>query len=126
MSAAFALIKFKRTGNIYYGCYEGTSDTMIPFICTPEECYDEKLDCYCAISYCRNLARQGKAWPFPEAAKDIDEVEIYSDYGGGFYWTVRGSESARVVESLDPYDIENERKGIPDWAKKFLEELENG
>lgn len=126
MSAAFALIKFKRTGNIYYGCYEGTSDTMLPFICTPEECYDEKLDCYCAISYCRNLARQGKAWSFPEAAPDIDEVEIYSDYGGGFYWTVRGSESARVVESLDPLDIDIEHDGMPDWAKKFLEELENG
>ena len=38
MSRSFALVKFKKTGNIYYGCYDGTCDVMYPFLCTPQEC----------------------------------------------------------------------------------------
>ena len=30
MSASYGLVKFKKTGNVYYCCYEGTSDIMIP------------------------------------------------------------------------------------------------
>ena len=28
MSRAIALVKFKKTNNIYWGCYDGTSDCM--------------------------------------------------------------------------------------------------
>ena len=55
MSRAFALIKFKKSSNIYYGCYDGTCDVMYPSICTPQECYDKEDDCYKPISYCEEL-----------------------------------------------------------------------
>ncbi len=55
MSAAFGLVRFKRTGNIYYGCYEGTSDVIIPYLCTPEECYNKEELYYNPINYCRHL-----------------------------------------------------------------------
>lgn len=125
MSASFALVKFKSTGNIYFGCYEGTSDILIPYICTPEECYDEKLDCYCSISHCRDLSAQHKTWAYPDNVP-ADEVEIYSDYGGGFYWNGHGSESIKMIKDfLDPWDnyttIED---GKPEWVEEFLKSLE--
>ena len=128
MSASFALIKFKTTGNIYYGCYEGTSDILIPFIFTPEECYNKETDCYCAISYGRELnKRHNYSWEFPDNVNDLDDVEIYSDYGGGFYWSGTGSESAKMVKHyLDPfYEMDDDvTDGEPEWVKEFLEGFE--
>lgn len=54
-SRAFALIKFKKSGNIYYGCYDGSCDVTYPSICTPQECYDKEDDCYKPISCCEEL-----------------------------------------------------------------------
>ena len=129
MSAAWALIKFKKTGNIYYGCYEGTSDVLIPYICTPEECYNKETDCYCPISYCRELAYGHDKWEFSvisncacNSVEDLDEVEIYADYGGGFYWTGEGSETLKMIKDpLDPWESNPTYKdGIPNWAGEIL------
>jgi hypothetical protein len=129
MSAAFALVKFKTTGNIYYGCYEGTSDLLLPQICTPAECYDEKTGCYCAISHCRQLhaLATDESWIISNDVLDLDDVEIYSDYGGGFYWAGHGSESIKKVNSWgDPWcdEASNCMDGRPEWVDEFLERLE--
>lgn len=124
MSASWGLVKFKKTGNIYMCCYEGTTDYMRPFLCTPEECYDEKIDCYCSISYCRDLSK-GRSWVFPDDIVDLDEVELYSDYGDGFYWLGTGSESLRMIkDGRDPWNegIE-ETDGRPEWVEEFEKEL---
>lgn len=123
MSASFGLVRFKKTGNIYYGCYEGTSDLMLPFICTPEECYDEKIDCYCAITHCRNIKGRYATWLFPDDVADLDDIEIYSDYGGGFYWNGTGSESIMMIKDyLDPWEqcYKNMKDGQPKWVEEFL------
>lgn len=128
MSATFGLVKFKKTGNIYYGCYEGTTDIMIPYLCTPEECYNEKTDGYWAITYCRKLSDQHKSWKFPDDITDLDDIEIYSDYGGGFYWSGTGSESIKMINDyLMPYEQcwEDMKDGEPEWVKEFLEHLDN-
>lgn len=128
MSSSFGLVKFDRTGNIYYGRYNGTSDIMTPYLCTPEECYDEKLDCYCAITYCQELGRQHESWEFPDDCTDLDDIEIYVDYGGGFSWCGTGSESIKMIKDyLAPYEQcwEDIIDGEPDWVKEFLEHLEN-
>lgn len=126
MSASWALIKFKRTGNIYFGCYEGTSDTMNPFICTAEECYDEKLDCYCSIWTCREIAKHRCDF-FLTDIPDLDEVEVYSDYGGGFYWTAVGSESFKMIDNpLDEFmcvDFDKCTDGKPEWVEEFERKL---
>lgn len=119
MSAAFGLIRFQRTGNIYYGCYEGTSDVMIPYLCTPEECYDDG-----PIYYCRHLGDTND-WKFPDDIPDLDQVEIYSGYGNGFYWPSEGSESIRMIKgNLMPWDncYEDIKDGTPQWAKEFMQE----
>lgn len=127
MSHAFGLVKFKTTGNIYYCCYDGTSDIMVPFLCTPEECYNKDYDLYDPIEYCQKLSK-GKSWYLPDNISDLDAIEIYSDYGGGFYWAGTGSESAKMIENyLNPFndvswfDIHD---GSPEWVKEFLERLE--
>lgn len=126
MSSSFGLVKFNRTGNIYYSCYNGTSDIMIPFLCTPEECYDEETDCYWAITYCRKLNEQHDSWKFPNDVTDLDDIEIYSDYGGGFFWNGTGSESARMIkDGINPYcDFDNMIDGAPEWVEEFLNSLE--
>lgn len=131
MSKAWALVRFEKTGNIYCGCYNGTVDLMLPMLCTSEECYDKETDCYWAIKYCQDL-------PYCEKNKneDIDDVEIYVDYGKGFYWKGKGNESMKrlAFNSLDPYNIEyyhgipvtaNETPiyGKPDWVTNFFNKL---
>lgn len=77
IGASYGLVKFKKTGNVYYCCYEGTSDIMIPFLCTPEECFDKSFDRFCAISYCRELGDKAKTWEFPEV-DDLDDIDYNS------------------------------------------------
>ena len=122
MSKSFALVKFKKTGNIYYGYYDGTCDVMCPFLCTPQECYDKENDCYNAISYCKELnnTKNREIW---KNLTNLDDAEIYSDYGGGFYWNGTGSESEKMIETfLAPFDQcpENIKDGQPEWVKDFL------
>ena len=126
MSASWALIRFKKTGNVYMGCYEGTSDTMNPYICTAEECWDEKWECYSSITECRKIAAE-RDWVFPDNISDLDEVEVYSDYGGGFYWNAVGSETIKMIDN--PLDEFNEldftaiKDGQPDWVDKYWDSL---
>lgn len=122
MSAAYGMVKFKSTGNIYMCCYEGTSDIMIPFIFKPNECIDEE-GCYRAISYGRKLCDGYKrSWEFP-VVDDLDECEIYSDYGGGFYWNGTGSESAMMLK--EPINFGEDvpygkyTNGKPEWVTEF-------
>ena len=125
MSASYGLVKFKKTGNVYYCCYEGTSDIMIPFLCTPEECFDKSFDGFCAITYCRELGDKAKTWEFPEV-DDLDDIEIYSDYGGGFYWNGIGSESAKMIKEEINFGekVYEYTDGKPLWINDFERELD--
>ena len=126
MSASWALIRFKNTGNIYMGCYEGTSDTMNPYICTAEECWDEKFKVYSSITYCRKIAAE-RDWVFPKDAHDLDDVEIYSDYGFGGTYAAVGSETAKMIDCpLDEFgelDWDKISKTKPDWVDTYWNSL---
>lgn len=117
---SIGLVKFTKTGNIYYACYNGTTDIMLPFICAPQECYDEKLGVYHPIQCCQ----QRKNIKFPNDIGDLDEIEIYSDYGDGFYWNGSGSESIKMIKNyLNPFDElkdEEVKDGKPQWVIEFL------
>lgn len=125
MSRAFALVKFKKSGNIYYGCYDGTMDVMNPFLCTPQECYDKEHDCYKAISYCNEL-NNTKNWKIRDNITVLDDIEIYSDYGGGFYWDGTGNEPEKMIKDfLAPFDQcpEDIKDGHPEWVEEFLHQI---
>ena len=105
MSRAMALVKFNKTKNIYWGCYDGTCDIMyaklIPLI-TPNDDYD--MD-----NFRENVPIANHT--------DVDDIEIYSDYGSGFYWNGKGSETSKCITSGFAYDIDSYINGIPDWAE---------
>ena len=124
MSRAVALVKFEKTGNIYWGCYNGISDSM----------YNQ------LIPY--NETERYPGFDFFETKDieeseitDLDNVEIYSDYGRGFFWSkhCKGSETHKcLVNGRLPFmliDSEDEdeqiytEKGQPDWVKDIFEKL---
>lgn len=127
MSDSFALIRFNKTKNIYYGAYVGTVDLLLPAICLPEECYNKEFDYYNPINYCRKITyNTSNSYRDLSQEEDLDDVEIYSDYGGGFYWFGKGSESLKLIDnfSLDPWRDSCPNDGIPLWVIEFLNEIE--
>ena len=126
MSASWALIRFKKTGNIYMGCYEGTSDTMNPYICTADECWDENFQVYSSITHCRKIAAE-RDWIFPKDISDLDEVEIYSDYGFGGVYRAVGSENAKMIDCpLDEFgelDWDEIIHNKPEWVDTYWNSL---
>lgn len=122
MSRATGLVKFLDTGNIYLGVYKGTSDVFYQRICTPEDCYDRKEKYFAPISYFEELEALEPNWKQPKDC-ELRPVEIYTDYGGGFFWEGLGNEKLRFVDwnSCPIYYGElDEVDGTPDWAKEFL------
>lgn len=123
MSKGLALIRFYRTGNVYYGVYNGTVDMLYFNICTKEDCYDKK----CLLYWLYDHLCLKNEDDFPTDAfsdlDDIDDVDIYTTYGGGFYWKGKGSESLKMVlEGLFPFNDYDHpvTDGKPDWTEKYL------
>ncbi len=119
MSRAYGLCRFKKTGNIYACCYNGTVDIMQPRLLTIEQATDE--DGYLAviskIYYSNNCGWEELQRDPPN---DLDKIEIYSDYGGGFYWNGIGSESRQVIwEGHEPFDKFEIKHGQPKWVTDF-------
>lgn len=127
MSRAIALVKFKKTDNIYWGCYDGTSDCMynnlIPYNELDFKQYD--FDMFKSSNF-KPINRKN--------ITDIDNIEIYSDYGGGFYWDGKGSELNKCItygfyptcESIDNYYkgfYDEFHDGEPDWVTVIFDRL---
>ena len=105
------------------GVYLGVTDTFYCTICTPEECWNEENNCYEYITYLENYSRNAEKFP-----TDMwEDVEIYSDYGGGFFWKGKGNEERRVIDShsctVPCYDFDKVFDGVPDWAQKFMDKI---
>ena len=109
MSSAYGVIRFKSDGKLLYYLYNGTSD-----ICNPSLC-DDINDVWCSHDWTECDCRQD------------EPVEIYSDYGGGFYWNGRACRHCKAItEKLEPWsDDEDEivsiTDGQPEWIKETKE-----
>jgi len=122
MSKAFGLCRFKSTGNIYWCVYNGTSDVMNPWLCTSEDITDDEghINVF-------SILKEKRPWEPVERLIDIDDVDLYSDYGGGFYWSGTGSElNRRILSNLMPFDecYDDVKDGSPDWVSVFLQQSE--
>lgn len=133
MSKSLGLVKFIDTGNIYMGVYDGTSDIFYSRIFTAEECYDKNKDCYNYFSYISDLFHEN--WTMKEPY-NLSPVEIYSDYGRGFWWRGLGDENQKLIDyrSCDPWGASTDYccnddikilHEVPEWAKNFMEEKFN-
>lgn len=115
MSRAIALIRFNKTGNIYYGCYDGTNDIMY-------NSFTEYQDNFSIFDWCSEHCYDYQKID-KTLIKDEDDIEIYSDYGSGFYWDGKGSEEYRVItKNFSPwydYDL-HYINGKPYWVEEFM------
>lgn len=100
MSRASASVHFP-DGTIRHCLYHGTVDCLWPRLFDTSR---EAWDAYGTDGGERPRAAAG------------EPVEIYSDYGDGFWW--RGTATRDYVTSeLDVTEIEELFDGTPDWAR---------
>ena len=141
MSRALALVKFNRTGNIYMGVYNGTVDVLVPVVLPPEKCIDEE-GIYDVFRYTEEAYNHLNTDEMEYDNSKIDDVEIYSDYGGGFYWDGKGVEKHGYILNdylapfnptyyFNPYDdTPNDSiavvDGVPKWAEEFMNKIFKG
>ena len=119
MSRAMALIKFRKTGNIYCGCYDGTVDVMY-------DCFYAWNPDISVFDYCSKHANDSLEIIKNNKIDDIDDIEIYSDYGRGFYWDGKGSEKYKIItEGFAPWNDwpNSPTDGQPEWVKNYFMEL---
>lgn len=112
MSRASALVRFP-DGTIKHGIYNGTADVMwdvlwdsckdawrgwgLYYNTIEHRLADNSLSCHCS----------GQV-----------DVEIYSSYGGGYWWEGKGCQKCMVITNgLDPYDPMEFTDGCPEWAE---------
>ncbi len=141
MSRALALVKFNKTGNIYMGVYSGTTDVLYPVILTPEKCINEE-GIYDVFRYVEEAYNHLNTDEMEYDNSEIDDVEIYSDYGGGFYWEGKGVEKHGYIlnDYLAPFDYVTSplpwynvaddsimvMDGVPKWAEEFMNKIFKG
>ena len=109
MSSSYGAIRFKSDGKLLYYLYDGTSDICIPSLC------DDIEDIW-----------KDNGWSRCKCGHD-ESVEIYSDYGSGFYWEGRACRHCKAItKSLEPWSNEDEivsiTDGQPEWLKEIWED----
>lgn len=120
MGKAIALVKCKSDNSIWMGIYNGTSDAVERYFKPIGECetFEKILEEVKSKYYARP--------PFNE-----EPCEIYSDYGGGFWWNGTFDRNKRTVvkgATLDCIDCETYGyvpeiyREVPDWANDVLGE----
>ena len=137
MSRSLALMKFKDTGTILMGIYDGTTDFVCSYMYKPEFFLTDE-------GFYSIFSKENECFKSDEhynvvvpcyTHNDVSDVEIYSDYGGGFYWEGRAVEKYGYILSkyrnpfygqydryVGEWDGIERSDGIPEWAKKFMKE----
>lgn len=111
MSRASAAVRFP-DGTVKFGIYNGTCDVMQPGL------FDNPKDPWDAF-YAKGKfeGQPGACWP-AEVVGEPEDVVIYSDYGGGFYWPGRATRN-RIIGPLDWDGWDGtDREGEPKWARE--------
>lgn len=125
MSRAIGLVKFPN-GNIYISCYDGTSDYMYSPLITKTNLTDNyNGDLFGWNDYVIEDACSETEAALDAARKDNSEetVEIYSDYGGGFWWSGKASEKHMcITEENSFWYVTDYQDGCPNWAQEFMDE----
>lgn len=129
MSRSWALVKFINTGNIYIGLYDGTADVLYPYVLPLEKCWNEEHKVYDPFKFIPETHIRKMGYD----KEEISPVEIYSDYGGGFFWQGKGVEKYGFILSQSCYpwrdyypdtsDVIEIIDGTPKWAEDFMNKL---
>ena len=130
MSRCLALMRFKDTGTILMGIYSGITDVVYPRMFPCEHFWNDEQQCYFIFEHEYDCLNYNHEHIRLENAVD---VEIYSDYGGGFYWEGRAVEKYGYIlpyyqtpfGNNHPFYLDDDNSivvydGIPNWAKEFM------
>ena len=118
VSRAIALVRFN-DGTILRGCYNGTSDFLSQWLITDEE-LEEKYDGSCFNWDSEKWDNYDNEYIDTDTIDDAEDVEIFSDYGGGFSWKGQASRSKLVVTSSTNLDCVDWENHIPKWVKEYF------
>jgi hypothetical protein len=105
VSRATLAVRFP-DGTIKFGLYNGTGDTVVPaLVDSIDEAWGWVYDAF--------KANDAAAYPEPEGP--VEDVEVYSAYGRGYWW--RGRAAWNAVVSPTDWDGINEVEiaGRPSW-----------
>ena len=111
MSHSYGAVYFKGDGKVYWYEYDGTADVVLPILHDTAQGVSENW---------RGDIPKDK-WEYCKCGK-AEDVEIYSDYGGGFSWPGRACRFCMKIDGPRmPFDYEGDNKpytnGVPEWAK---------
>lgn len=120
MSSGIALVRFG-DGTVKVGNYHGTSDLLVPRL------FDTAMEA-------TNAYFEGRdGWSDPEG--DVEDVVVYVDHGGSFWFEAKATRTSVLPEYCDPRDASSEDKmgrrdpsrvlvevhdGEPDWATEWF------
>ena len=105
MSRAYGVVRFQSDDKLLYYLYDGTSDICVPSLC------DNIDDIW-----------KDNGWKKCNCNQD-EPVEIYSDYGGGFYWQGRACRHCMcITEKINPWE-ECKLKEITDEQPQWISEI---
>lgn len=111
MSSSWATVRFP-DGRVRYSTYSGTVDLLNPV-----------LSHTITLAGGRHRARGGWDHTEPVGFDLVWDVEIYADYGQGFWWKGKSYWNTVCTGSTDPFDtLEKGTKikvfdGKPDWLR---------
>ena len=127
-----ALMKFKDTGTILMGIYCGTTDYLLPYMFKPEffMLEDGTYSVFSKEHECSGCCYEnGYIVEIPPyTCDDVSDVEIWSDYGGTFWWNGKAVEKYGYIlqEYRCPFDTDESiglHDNTPEWVTEFLDEL---
>ena len=103
MSHSCGAVRFP-DGAIYYYDYNGTSDVCVPVL----------------VPHVTDVKLRGMGWRECGCQEpQHEDVEIYSDYGGGFYWPGRACRKCLTITNGlttdSAFEAGLEKGGVPPW-----------
>lgn len=118
MSRACGYVRFP-DGAVKAFIYNGTTDTVWPAL------FDTSDEAWEAYRQTKLPGEVDWEWVFfPEPVGVEEPVEIYSDYGHGFWWHAAATRN-RIMTCLDWDEFIGDRhKGAPDWVKEMNRDTE--
>lgn len=118
MSKALALVRFK-DGTILRGCYDGTCDFLYQWLITEQE-LQEKYD-GSIFDWVEQKTKNYDNKPInSNILTDLEEVEVFSNYGSGFSWKDKASKSKMMMENSTGIDYVRWSDDIPDWVLEYF------
>jgi hypothetical protein len=139
MSDSIALMRFKDTGTILMGIYDGTCDILCSYMYKPEFFMDEDgtFSVFSKRNECFKLDDHYDRIEPEYTDDEVSDVEIWSDYGGTFWWEGKAVEKYGYILPMyiDPWRLEYDETertylrvcdlvdGEPDWVREFLDKL---